>query len=218
MKSQQYPENLTGFTLPELDFSLEALEPFIDGETMHIHYEKHHQAYINNLNIALKGNTLESEKLKTILSNADNVSEAIRNNAGGHYNHSLFWSILKPADNLFPANLQLISAIDTQFGSFTTFQDSFATVAMSRFGSGWIWLVSEHGTLSIVSTPNQDNPLMNAADSLGKIPVMGLDVWEHAYYLKHQNRRAEYVAAWWNVINWEVVNQRYLYSLQKAIS
>lgn len=214
---QQYPENLTGFTLPELDFSLDALEPFIDGETMHIHYEKHHQAYINNLNTALKGNTLASENLKTILSDAENLSEAIRNNAGGHYNHSLFWSTLKPAGKLFPADLQMMSAVDTQFGSFATFQEAFANAAMSRFGSGWIWLVSDHGTLSIVSTPNQDNPLMNA-NGLEKIPIMGLDVWEHAYYLKHQNRRAEYIKAWWNVINWEVVNQRYLHSLEKTAS
>ena len=198
-------------TLPPLPYAFDALEPHIDAQTMQIHHGKHHQAYVNNLNAALeKAPELQNKPLDELLGKLDSVPEgirmAVRNNGGGHWNHSLFWQIMAPkAGGEAPGALG--EAIRSSFGDFAKFREQFAAAGVGRFGSGWAWLVSDNGKLSITSTPNQDNPLME-----GKRPqsvLLGLDVWEHAYYLKYQNRRPDYITAWWNVVNWAEVAKRH---------
>jgi Fe-Mn family superoxide dismutase len=192
--------------LPKLSYDFAALEPHIDAQTMQIHHGKHHQAYINNLNTALeKHPDLQSKSVEELCRGINSVPEAIRtavrNNGGGHWNHSQFWKWMGPGAGGAPTGA-LGSAINSAFGSFDKFKEEFAKAAVGRFGSGWAWLIDEGGKLSIVSTPNQDNPLME-----GKRPILGIDVWEHAYYLKYQNRRPDYVSAWWNVVNWNEVSK-----------
>ncbi|MBP7821539.1 MAG: superoxide dismutase [Saprospiraceae bacterium] len=198
------------FVLPKLAFSYDALEPFIDKMTMEIHHTKHHQAYVNNLNKALANITKSWKNLDDICKNKELLStDAIRNNAGGHYNHSLFWELLKPQPSTMPEN-KLIDAINTTFGSLEKMKAEFNDNATKRFGSGWAWLVkNEKGELKIGSTPNQDNPLMPMSSIQGQ-PILALDVWEHAYYLKYQNKRKDYIDAWWNIVNWEKANQLFV--------
>lgn len=194
-------------TLPQLPYAYNALEPHIDARTMEIHHTKHHQAYINNLNAALeKHPELADKTAEELIADLDMVPEdirtAVRNNGGGHVNHSFFWEILSPKSGKPEGDLA--KAIDAAFGSFAAFQEKFAAAAASRFGSGWAWLVVDGAALAIVSTPNQDNPITE-----GKTPILGLDVWEHAYYLNYQNRRPDYVKAFWNVVNWSEVSKRF---------
>ena len=197
------------FELPQLPYAHDALEPHIDARTMEIHHGKHHNGYTTNLNNALSGTALEGETIEAILSNLDMNNAAVRNNGGGFYNHSLFWSIMSPNGGGNPTG-DLATAIDEAFGSFDGFKDAFAKAAATRFGSGWAWLcVHKGGKLEVCSTANQDNPLMPGIGCEGQ-PILGLDVWEHAYYLNYQNRRPDYITAFFNVINWEEVNQRYL--------
>jgi len=196
------------FTLPPLPYPSNALEPHIDKQTMEIHHDKHHGAYVTNLNKALESAPdLQNKSIEDLLGNnlasvPDSIKTAVRNNGGGHANHSLFWTIMKPNGGGAP-NGQIASVISSSFGSFESFKEKFAAAAAGRFGSGWAWLVKGNGSFEIVSTPNQDSPLME-----GKKPILGLDVWEHAYYLKYQNRRADYIAAWWNVVNWDEINKQ----------
>ena len=199
------------FTLPALPYAPAALEPHIDAMTMQIHHDKHHQAYVDNLNKAVAGTPNENKSLEELVSIAGTLTRAIRNNGGGHWNHSFFWQILAPNAGGKPTG-KLAESIDADFGSFDAFKEKFALAGMGRFGSGWAWLVEQDGKLLISSTPNQDNPLMDVAEVKGT-PILGVDVWEHAYYLKYQNRRAEYLAAFWNVVNWKEVNKRYEASL-----
>lgn len=196
-------------TLPVLQFNFDALEPYIDAETMRIHHDKHHQAYVDKLNAALdKHPELYNQSLLSLLQNLEKVPEdirtAVRNHGGGHFNHSFFWQLLKINNNEEPGE-ELIKAINRDFGSFDNFKEQFTEIASNHFGSGWTWLsINSQGKFEILSTPLQDNPIMNG----GKL-VLGLDIWEHAYYLKYQNRRAEYVEAFWNIINWEEVSRNY---------
>jgi len=199
------------FTLPALPYAPAALEPSIDATTMQIHHDKHHQAYVDNLNKAVAGTPNESKSLEELVGMAGTLSPAIRNNGGGHWNHSFFWQILAPNAGGKPTG-KLAESIDADFGSFDAFKEKFTAAAMGRFGSGWAWMIEQDGKLLISSTPNQDNPLMDIAEVKGT-PILGVDVWEHAYYLKYQNRRPEYLAAFWNVINWKEVNKRYEASL-----
>ncbi|MGV2938214.1 superoxide dismutase [Mesobacillus sp. LC4] len=196
------------FELPQLPYAYDALEPHIDKETMNIHHTKHHNTYVTNLNNALEGNEeLLSKSVEEVVSNLDAVPEAartaVRNNGGGHANHSLFWQVISPNGGGEPAG-ELAEAINSKFGGFEGFKEEFSKAATTRFGSGWAWLVVNNGELEVTSTPNQDSPLME-----GKTPILGLDVWEHAYYLNYQNRRPEYIGAFWNVVNWEEVSKRY---------
>jgi Fe-Mn family superoxide dismutase len=196
------------YTLPALPYDAAALEPHVDAQTMQIHHGKHHNAYVTNLNAAIeKAPDLKGKGLSEILGSLGQVPEAVRaavrNNGGGHWNHSAFWRLMSPDGGGEPKG-DVASAIAASFGSFAAFKEQFAAAAMGRFGSGWAWLIKEGGKLAIMSTPNQDNPLME-----GKHAILGLDVWEHAYYLKYQNRRADYVAAWWNVVNWDEVAANY---------
>ena len=209
LKSQE-----AAYTLPKLPYTYNALEPHIDKLTMEIHYSKHHQAYVTNLNKAIE--TLDktiadkAKNLSTIFENMSLFPEAIRNNGGGHYNHSLFWNLMKPNGGGEPKG-KLGEAINATFGSFDVFKKQFADAAAKRFGSGWAWLVVSNGKLTITSTPNQDNPLMNLPTIVAKgKPVLALDVWEHAYYLKNQNRRADYIASFWNVVNWEAAEALFI--------
>ena len=193
------------FTLAPLPYPNNALEPFIDATTMEIHHDRHHNAYVTNLNNAIAGNAeLESQSIEDICKNINSVPEAIRgavrNNGGGHFNHTLFWNIMGPEVGGAPSG-DLGAAIDAAFGSFDAFKEAFAKAGVTRFGSGWAWLVVKDGKLAITSTPNQDNPLMDGSGA----PILGLDVWEHAYYLKYQNKRPDYIGAWWNVVNWTAV-------------
>jgi superoxide dismutase, Fe-Mn family len=199
------------FTLPALPYAPAALEPHIDALTMQIHHDKHHQAYVDNLNKAVAGTPNESKSLEELVSKAGTLPVAIRNNGGGHWNHSFFWEILAPGAGGKPTG-KLAESIDADFGSFDAFKEKFAAAGLGRFGSGWAWLIEQDGKLLISSTPNQDNPLMDIAEVKGT-PILGVDVWEHAYYLKYQNRRAEYLVAFWNVVNWKEVNKRYEASL-----
>ena len=197
------------FSLPQLPYSEDALEPYIDSRTMGIHHGKHHAAYTNNLNKAVESySDLAGKSIGEILGDLDEIPEsmrtAVRNNGGGYANHSLFWSVMSPDGGGVPAG-ELAGAIDVAFGNFDNFKDTFGKAAMSRFGSGWAWLfVDANGDLAVTSTANQDTPLMD-----GHIPLLGVDVWEHAYYLNYQNRRGDYIAAWWNVVNWAQVAANY---------
>jgi Fe-Mn family superoxide dismutase len=196
------------FELPQLNYAKDALEPHIDAKTMEIHHGKHHQGYTTKLNDAVKGTSLEGKTIDNILLNLDMNNAAVRNNGGGFYNHSLFWEVMSPNGGGQPTG-ELVDAITTSFGSFEAFKDSFSNAAKGQFGSGWAWLcVHEGGKLDVCGTPNQDNPLMPEI-GCGGTPVLGLDVWEHAYYLNYQNRRPDYVEAFFNVINWEEVSKRY---------
>ncbi|HHY68501.1 MAG TPA: superoxide dismutase [Alicyclobacillus sp.] len=195
--------------LPPLPYAFNALEPYIDALTMEIHHDRHHGTYVNNLNAALEGHAdLEAKSIEDLLrginSVPENIRTAVRNNGGGHANHSMFWEIMKPGGGVQPTGA-LADAINSTFGSFDSFKDQFSKAAAGRFGSGWAWLVMKPGgKLEITSTPNQDSPYMD-----GDYPILGLDVWEHAYYLKYQNKRPEYIAAWWNVVNWDAVAKRF---------
>jgi Fe-Mn family superoxide dismutase len=195
------------FTLPALPYAHDALEPHIDTTTMQIHHGKHHQAYVDNLNKAIAGTPHENKSLEELVRNAGSISPAVRNNGGGHWNHTFFWESLSPKGGGKPSGA-LASVIDSTFGSFDAFKEKFNNAGMTRFGSGWAWLIVKDGKLEITSTPNQDNPLMDVAEVKG-LPLLGVDVWEHAYYLKYQNRRAEYLNAFWNVIDWNKVAARY---------
>ena len=194
------------FTLSPLPYAYEALEPHIDAQTMHIHHGKHHQAYIDNLNKAIAGSEHESKSIEELVKHAGSISVAVRNNGGGHWNHTFFWESMAPNAGGAPSG-KIAAAIDTAFGSFDAFKEKFSQAGMTRFGSGWAWLILKDGKLEITSTPNQDNPLMEIAEVKGT-PLLGADVWEHAYYLKYQNKRADYLAAFWNVVNWKVVEER----------
>lgn len=196
------------FTLSPLPYDYTALEPHIDARTMEIHHSKHHQAYVNNLNAAIAGTDAEKMSIEDICKNISKFPMAVRNNGGGHFNHDLFWSVMKPNGGGLPTEA-LNDAINTAFGSFDEFKTKFNTAGATRFGSGWAWLIKNSaGKLEICSTPNQDNPLMDIAEVKGT-PLLGCDVWEHAYYLHYQNRRPDYMTAFWNVINWEEVAKRF---------
>lgn len=196
------------FQLPALSYAHNALEPHIDAHTMEIHHGKHHNAYVTNLNKALEGTPLEGKPIEEIMASLDMKNMAVRNNGGGHYNHSLFWNILSPTGGGNPHG-GLAEAIDATFGSFEAFKEKFAAAGATRFGSGWAWLcVQKGGKLEICSTPNQDNPLMPDT-GCGGMPILALDVWEHAYYLHYQNRRPDYIAAFWNVVDWSGVAKRF---------
>ncbi len=195
------------FELPALPYAHNALEPHIDARTMEIHHGKHHQAYVNNLNNAVKGNAAEGIELTELVHNISKYSPAIRNNGGGHWNHSFFWGIMGPNAGGQPTGA-LMDAIVATFGSFDAMKEQFNSAATTRFGSGWAWLIVHDHKLAITSTPNQDNPLMDVAEVKGT-PILGLDVWEHAYYLHYQNRRPDYIGAFWNVVNWSAVNAHF---------
>ncbi|MDX1259851.1 superoxide dismutase [Exiguobacterium sp. K1] len=198
---------MSKFELPELGYAYDALEPHIDARTMEIHHSKHHNTYVTNVNAALEGSEHEGKSLEELLQNLDslpaNIQTAVRNNGGGHWNHSFFWKLLKKNDGAAPTG-ELASAIDEAFGSFDAFKDEFTKAATTRFGSGWAWLIVDGGKLAVVSTPNQDTPVME-----GKTPILGLDVWEHAYYLNYQNRRPDYINAFFNVVDWDHVAKLY---------
>jgi Fe-Mn family superoxide dismutase len=200
------------FELPKLAYEYNALEPHFDAMTMEIHHSKHHQAYVNNLNAAIAGTEHESKSLLELNASAGAISTAVRNNGGGHYNHSLFWEILSANGGGNPSG-ELADAINASFSSFEGFKEAFSKAAATRFGSGWAWLLVADGKLHISSTPNQDNPLMDVAEVKGT-PILGLDVWEHAYYLKFQNRRPDYIAAFWNVLDWNKVAEKYAQALK----
>lgn len=195
------------FELPALPYAHDALEPYIDKQTMEIHHGKHHAGYVSKLNAAVEGTELEGKSLEDLMKDVSKYSTAVRNNGGGHFNHSLFWTIMKQGGGGKPTG-DLGAAIDSAFGSFDEFKNQFANAAATRFGSGWAWLIVSGGKLAICSTPNQDNPLMDLAETKGT-PILGLDVWEHAYYLKYQNRRPEYIDNFFNVINWDEVAVRF---------
>lgn len=196
------------FTLPDLNFAFDAIDEYIDARTMEIHHDKHHGGYVSKLNAAVDGTNLADNSLEDILAGVSGHSAAVRNNGGGHYNHTLFWTVLSPNGGGSPDG-DLASAINSDFGSFDDFKDTFSNAAATRFGSGWAWLiVNGSGNLEVCSTPNQDNPLMDLADTHGT-PILGLDVWEHAYYLKYQNRRPDYISAFWNIVNWGEVSKRF---------
>jgi superoxide dismutase, Fe-Mn family len=196
------------YTLPALPYAHNALEPHIDTKTMEIHHGKHHQAYVDNLNKAIEGREMENASLEELFASISKLPAAVRNNAGGHYNHSLFWATIAPNAGGNPSG-SLAAAIDKQLGGMEKFKADFAQAAMTRFGSGWAWLcVTADKELCVCSSPNQDNPLMDVSDCKGT-PILGVDVWEHAYYLNYQNRRADYLAAFWNVVNWDAVQARY---------
>lgn len=195
------------FQLPTLKYDYKALEPYIDALTMEIHYTKHHAAYTNNLNAAIDGTSLSNIPIEEILKSTSKHSAAVRNNSGGYYNHNLFWETMSPNGGGQPKG-ELIARLQKSFGSFDEFKDKFSTAAATRFGSGWAWLIVDKGELKIFSTPNQDSPLMDVSEING-FPILGLDVWEHAYYLKYQNRRPEYIQNFWNVVDWSVVEKRY---------
>jgi superoxide dismutase, Fe-Mn family len=195
------------FELPKLAYAYDALEPHVDARTMEIHYTKHHQAYVNNLNAALTGTADADLSLEQLMAKMSKLPTAVRNNGGGHYNHSLFWEVMAPNAGGAPSG-ELADAINAAFGSFDKFKEDFAKAGATRFGSGWAWLIKHDGKLAVTSTPNQDNPLMDLADVKG-MPLLGLDVWEHAYYLHYQNRRPDYISAWWNVVNWNAVSEKF---------
>jgi len=201
------------FTLPDLPYSFDALEPYIDARTMEIHHDKHHAGYVAKLNAAVEGTDFSSRTVEELISSLNDLPEdirtAVRNNGGGHYNHSFFWKIMAPSNSSEPCE-SLSAKINSDFGSLDKLKESFAAQAGTRFGSGWAWLtVDSDGKLYTCSSPNQDNPLMVDAGMCGRTPLLAIDVWEHAYYLHYQNRRPDYVSAWWNVINWDAVNDHW---------
>jgi Fe-Mn family superoxide dismutase len=197
------------FELPELPYPKDSLEPHIDAKTMEIHHGKHHAGYVSKLNGAIEGTDLAGKSIEEIIKDAGKHGAAVRNNGGGHFNHTLFWSIMGPASGIHEPNGEVAEAIKAKWGTFDKFKEEFSDAAATRFGSGWAWLcVNDSGELFITSTPNQDNPLMDVADEKGT-PVLGLDVWEHAYYLNYQNKRPEYINHWFMVVNWDEVNRRY---------
>ena len=199
---------IMAFELPKLPYAYDALEPHIDAKTMEIHHSKHHAGYTNNLNNAIAGTELEGKSIETILNGLDMNNAAVRNNGGGFYNHSLFWDVMKPEGKGYLSG-ELKDAIVAAYGSVDAFKDVFAKAAATRFGSGWAWLcVHKGGKVEVCSTPNQDNPLMPGV-TCGGTPVLGLDVWEHAYYLHYQNRRPDYINSWWNLVNWELAGKKY---------
>ncbi len=196
------------FELPDLPYSFNALAPHIDAKTMEIHHDKHHGGYVNKLNAAVEGSPHADMSLADLMKSVGKASTGVRNNGGGHYNHSLFWKVLSPDGGGQPSG-DLASAIDSAFGSYDAFKEKFADAAGTRFGSGWAWLiVDDSGSLKVTSTPNQDNPLMDVAETKGT-PILGLNVWEHAYYLNYQNKRPEYISAFWHVVNWDQVSKNY---------
>jgi len=196
------------FKLPDLPYSFGDLEPHIDALTMEIHHDRHHNAYVTNLNNAISGTEIENQSIEDILNGIDGHPAAVRNNGGGHYNHSLFWTIMSGSGGGQPDG-SLADAINDKFGSFDDFKDTFSKAGATRFGSGWAWLCKmDGGAVDVCSTPNQDNPLMPGV-GCGGTPILGLDVWEHAYYLKYQNKRPDYISAFWNLVNWEEVSNRY---------
>ncbi len=209
---QRSMQTMPKYELPPLPYPYDALEPYIDAQTMEIHWSKHHGAYVNNLNNAIANTEMENLSLIELLTNISKYPVAVRNNGGGHYNHDLFWRIMTKNGGGEPKG-ELKKAIESTFGSFDNFKAKLTEAALGRFGSGWAWLVYNQGNLLIGSTPNQDNPLMDLSELKG-YPILGIDVWEHAYYLKYQNRRNEYVANWFNVINWDAVTERYLEALK----
>lgn len=198
-------------SVPKLPYAFNALEPHIDAKTMEIHHGKHHATYVTKLNAAIEGTPMESKSIEALISKISAVPEdkrgAVRNNGGGHYNHTLFWEMISPKGGGKPSG-DLAEAIDKAFGSFDAFKEQFTNAAINRFGSGWAWLVVSEGALKVCSTPNQDNPIMDVAESKG-VPILGVDVWEHAYYLNYQNRRPDYLAAFFNIINWDKVSSLY---------
>ena len=195
------------FTLPALPYAYDALEPHIDKETMTIHHDRHHQAYVDNVNKAIAGTDNENKTIEELVKNAGSISPAVRNNGGGHWNHTFFWDSLKVNNGAAPTG-DLAAAIDAAFGSYAAFKEKFNAAGTTRFGSGWAWLIIKDGKLEVSSTPNQDNPLMDVAEVKGT-PILACDVWEHAYYLKYQNKRPAYLEAFWNVVNWDVVAERF---------
>lgn len=196
------------FELPQLPYATNALEPHIDARTMEIHHGKHHAAYVTNLNAAIEGTDAAGKSLEDLMRNISKYAPAVRNNGGGHWNHSLFWTVMSPNGGGKPSGA-LAAAIDSDLGGFDAFKEAFSKAAATRFGSGWAWLCVENGKLKVCSTANQDNPLMDVVTDCKGTPILGLDVWEHAYYLNYQNRRPDYVAAFFNVINWEEVSRRF---------
>jgi Fe-Mn family superoxide dismutase len=199
--------NSMAFELPQLPYAYDALEPHIDARTMEIHHSKHHNAYITNVNAAIAGTELEGKSIEDILKNLDMKNMAVRNNGGGHFNHSLFWTVMSPNGGGLPTG-ELAAAIDSDLGSFDAFKAAFAKAGATQFGSGWAWLCVKDGKLEVCGTPNQDNTLMPGV-GCGGTPILGMDVWEHAYYLNYQNRRPDYIEAFFNVINWDEVSKRY---------
>ena len=195
------------FTLAPLPYAYDALEPYIDAQTMTIHHDKHHQAYVDNVNKAIAGTPNEGKTIEELVAVAGTISPAVRNNGGGHWNHTFFWESLSAANGAAPSG-DLAAAIDAAFGSYDEFKTKFAAAGATRFGSGWAWLIVKDGKLEVSSTPNQDNPLMDVAEVKGT-PILGVDVWEHAYYLKYQNKRPDYLTAIWNVVNWTKVAERF---------
>ncbi|MFO7923459.1 MAG: superoxide dismutase [Bacteroidales bacterium] len=195
------------FKLPELKYKYNALEPHIDARTMEIHYTKHHAAYTDKLNAAVENTDMAGKSIEDLLKNISDYPVGVRNNGGGFYNHNLFWEVMSPGGGGEPGG-DLMQAIKSDFGSFEAFKDEFSNAAATRFGSGWAWLVKQDGRLVVSSTPNQDNPLMDVSEVKG-VPVLGIDVWEHAYYLNYQNRRPDYISAFWNVIDWDEVSRKF---------
>ncbi|MEK4627979.1 MAG: superoxide dismutase [Solibacillus sp.] len=195
------------YKLPELTYAYDALEPHIDAKTMEIHHSKHHNTYVTNLNAAVEGTEYADKDINELIADIDalpaNIQTAVRNNGGGHANHSLFWEVIAPGGSNTPVG-EVAAAIDAKFGSFDAFKEEFAKAATTRFGSGWAWLIVDGDSVAVTSTPNQDSPVME-----GKTPILGLDVWEHAYYLNYQNRRPDYIGAFWNVVNWDVVEAKF---------
>ncbi|SHH36864.1 superoxide dismutase, Fe-Mn family [Chryseobacterium oranimense] len=206
---------MSTFTLPQLPYAYDALEPFIDQETMNIHHQRHHQAYIDNLNAALKASDETSDDLDSILQRISEYSPAVRNNGGGHFNHSLFWETLSPQPKLNPEG-KLAEAINSTFGNLENFKAEMKKAGLGQFGSGWVWLlVKFSGSLAIASTPNQDNPMMDIQSVSRGFPILGIDVWEHAYYLAYQNKRADYLDSFWSVLDWSVIERKYEEALLK---
>lgn len=196
------------FELPSLPYAFDALEPYIDAMTMEIHHDRHHGGYVSKLNAAIEGTALDGKSIEEIMKAVGKSSPAVRNNGGGHFNHALFWTVMSPNGGSTPRG-DLSAAINKKFGSFDKFKDEFSNAAANRFGSGWAWLcLNAKKELFVTSTPNQDNPYMDIAEAPG-VPILGLDVWEHAYYLKYQNKRPDYITAFWNVVNWDEVNKRF---------
>jgi Fe-Mn family superoxide dismutase len=196
------------FKLPDLPYANNALEPHIDAQTMEIHHDRHHKAYTDNLNKAIEGTDADQKGIEEILKNISSYPAAVRNNGGGYFNHNLFWEIMSPNGGGAPTGA-IGEAIEAEFGGFEAFKEKFNAAGTTRFGSGWAWLCVENGKLKVCSTPNQDNPLMDVVTDCNGTPILGCDVWEHAYYLKYQNKRPDYMNAFWNVVNWEEVNRRY---------